>query len=80
MESRYDVQLGFSLLAPRARYPDDRHPPEAAYVLISAGEFRQRDGDWFDPGIGGGLHNPPGSQHAMRSGTSPLIALWCLLV
>ncbi|MEM5313592.1 dimethylsulfoniopropionate lyase [Paraburkholderia sp. JHI869] len=80
MESRYDIQLGFSLLAPHTRYPDHQHPPEEAYVLISAGEFRQRDGDWFDPGIGGGLHNTPNSLHAMRSGTTPLLALWCLLV
>lgn len=80
MESRYDIQLGFSLLAPHTRYPDHQHPPEEAYVLLSAGEFRQRDGDWFDPGIGGGLHNTPNSLHAMRSGATPLLALWCLLV
>ncbi|WP_233889831.1 dimethylsulfoniopropionate lyase [Paraburkholderia flagellata] len=80
MESRYDIQLGFSLLAPHTRYPDHQHPPEEAYVLLSAGEFRQRDGDWFDPGIGGGLHNTPSSLHAMRSGATPLLALWCLLV
>lgn len=80
MESRYDIQLGFSLMAPRTRYPDHRHPPEEAYVLLSAGEFRQRDGDWFDPGVGGGLHNRPDSLHAMRSGTAPLLAMWCLLV
>ncbi|MEM5328900.1 dimethylsulfonioproprionate lyase family protein [Paraburkholderia sp. JHI2823] len=80
MESRYDVQLGFSLLAPATRYPDHQHPPEEAYVLLSAGEFRQRDGDWFDPGLGGGLHNPRNAVHAMRSGTTPLLALWCLLI
>ncbi|MGF6964528.1 hypothetical protein OKW43_001533 [Paraburkholderia sp. WC7.3g] len=80
MESRYDVQLGFSLLAPLTRYPDHRHPPEEAYVLLSAGEFRQGNGHWFDPGIGAGLHNPPNSPHAMRSGTTPLFAIWCLLV
>ncbi|QGZ59414.1 dimethylsulfonioproprionate lyase family protein [Paraburkholderia acidiphila] len=79
-ESRYDIQLGFSLLAPHTRYPDHRHPPEEAYVLLSAGEFRQRDSDWFDLGIGGGLHNPRNSLHAMRSGSTPLLALWCLLV
>lgn len=80
MESRYDVQLGFSLLAPHTRYPDHQHPPEEAYVLLSAGEFRQGEGDWFDPGIGGGLHNTPNSMHAMRSGTTPLVAMWCLFV
>jgi hypothetical protein len=79
-ESRYDVQLGFSIMAPHIRYPDHSHPPEEAYVLFTRGEFRQRDGDWFDPGIGGGLHNTPNSLHAMKSGNTPLLAMWCLLV
>ncbi|MEM5343111.1 dimethylsulfoniopropionate lyase [Paraburkholderia azotifigens] len=79
-ESRYDVQLGFSVMAPNVRYPDHSHPPEEAYVLFTAGDFRQRDGDWFDPGIGGGIHNPPSSPHAMRSGPVPFLAVWCLLV
>ena len=78
MESRYDVQLGFSLIAPFTRYPDHQHLPEEAYVLLSAGEFRQRDGAWFDPGIGGGLHNTPNIVHAMRSGSAPFLAMWCL--
>jgi hypothetical protein len=78
-ESRYDVQLGFSVLLPHVRYPDHSHPPEEAYVLFTAGEFRQRDGEWFDPGVGGGIHNAPGSLHAMRSGEAPFFALWCLL-
>ncbi|QCP52828.1 transcriptional regulator [Trinickia violacea] len=80
IESRYDIQLGFSLLAPLTRYPDHQHLPEEAYVLLTPGEFRQRDGDWFNPGIGGGLHNPSNVVHAMRSGTVPFLALWCLLI
>jgi hypothetical protein len=78
-ESRYDVQLGFSIMAPQVRYPDHSHPPEEAYVLLTPGEFRQLDGEWFDPGIGGGIRNAPSSQHAMKSGSSPFLALWCLL-
>jgi hypothetical protein len=65
---------------PNVRYPDHHHPPEEAYVLLSAGEFKQRDGQWFNPGIGGGIHNPPDQLHAIRSGSVPFIALWCLLV
>ncbi|MBB4519825.1 quercetin dioxygenase-like cupin family protein [Paraburkholderia fungorum] len=79
-ESRHDVQLGFSVMAPHVRYPAHSHPPEDAYMLFTAGEFRQRGGDWFDPGIGGGIHNPPGSPHAMRSGAAPFLAVWCLLI
>ncbi|WP_084688103.1 dimethylsulfoniopropionate lyase [Paraburkholderia oxyphila] len=79
-ESRYDVQLGFTVLLPNVRYPDHSHPPEEAYVLLTAGEFRQQDGEWFNPGIGGGIHNSPGSLHAMRSGSAPFLAIWCLLI
>jgi hypothetical protein len=79
-ESRYDVQLGFTTMAPNVRYPDHSHPPEEAYVLLTAGEFRQKDGDWIDPGIGGGIHNAPRSLHAMRSGAAPFLAIWCLLI
>lgn len=79
-ESRYDIQLGFSVLAPNVRYPDHSHPPEEAYVLLTPGEFKQLDGAWFDPGIGGGIHNAPNHLHAMKSGSTPFLALWCLLV
>lgn len=78
-ESRDDIQLGFSLMMPGVRYPDHGHAPEEAYVLLTAGEFRQQNGEWFDPGIGGGIHNPPGALHAMRAGDTPFLAIWCLL-
>ncbi|WP_074173427.1 dimethylsulfonioproprionate lyase family protein [Caballeronia calidae] len=79
-ESRYDVQLGFTVMAPRVRYPDHNHPPQEAYVLFTEGEFLQEGGDWFSPGLGGGIHNSPFSIHAMRSGEVPFLAVWCLLV
>ncbi|KHK51032.1 transcriptional regulator [Burkholderia sp. A9] len=78
-ESRDDIQLGFSLLMPGVRYPDHAHAPEEAYVLMTAGEFRQQNGAWFDPGIGSGIHNLPGALHAMRSSDTPFLAIWCLL-
>ncbi|SEJ30517.1 dimethylsulfonioproprionate lyase family protein [Paraburkholderia diazotrophica] len=79
-ESRSDVQLGITLMLPNTRYPDHSHPPQEAYVLLSPGEFRQCDGEWIDPGPGGGIYNTPNLLHAMRSRTSPFLALWCLLV
>lgn len=78
LEDRDDVHLGFTIMAPGVRYPDHCHPGEEAYVLLTAGEFRMDDGAWFDPGIGGGLYNAPWTQHAMRSGDTPLLTLWCL--
>jgi hypothetical protein len=31
---------------------------------------------WFEPGVGGIVYNPPDIVHAMKSGTSPLLAVW----
>lgn len=78
IEPRTDVWLGASLLAPNVRYPDHTHPPEETYLVLSAGEFSQNDGDWFAPGIGGSFYNPPGILHAMKSGPAPLFAFWLL--
>lgn len=78
IERRTDVWIGVSLLAPEVRYPDHTHPPEETYLVMSAGQFRQEDGPWFEPGIGGSFYNPPGIAHAMRSGPEPLFAFWTL--
>jgi hypothetical protein len=79
LEERADVQVGFSLLAPHVRYPDHRHPPEEVYLVLSEGEFQHGASDWFSPGVGGTIYNSPGIQHAMRSGATPLFAMWILL-
>ncbi len=79
IERRSDVIVGVTLTAPRIRYPDHSHPPEEIYVVLSDGEWRRDGLDWHAPGMGGAVHNPPGVRHAMRSGPSPLLAVWCLL-
>ena len=78
VERRNDVRVGVSLLAPYVRYPDHNHPPDESYLVLSDGDFRQGDGDWFEPGIGGTLYNPSNIVHAMRSGNTPLLAFWLL--
>jgi hypothetical protein len=78
LEHRRDIWIGASLLAPKVRYPDHNHAPEEVYLVLSEGEFRQGDGPWFSPGIGGSLYNEPHIKHAMRSGDTPLFALWML--
>lgn len=78
VEVRRDVWLGVSLLAPGVRYPDHDHAPEETYLVLSGGEFSQNDGPWFEPGVGGSFHNPPGIRHAMRAGPAPLLAVWAL--
>lgn len=78
LERRDDVVVGVSLMAPRVRYPDHQHLPEEFYVVLSPGQWRQGDGPWYEPGPGGVVYHPPRMPHAMRSGDSPLLALWFL--
>jgi quercetin dioxygenase-like cupin family protein len=78
IETRRDVWIGVSLMAPNTRYPDHRHPPEEIYVVLSDGQWRQASGPWHAPGIGGLVYNPPNIVHAMRSTERPLLALWFL--
>lgn len=78
LEQRQDVWLGVSLLAPHIRYPNHTHAPEETYLVMSQGSFRQNDGPWFEPGVGGSFYNPPGILHAMRTGHEPLFAMWAL--
>ncbi|MBI1383550.1 MAG: transcriptional regulator [Rhizobiales bacterium] len=78
LEKRSDVWLGVSLLAPHVRYPDHDHAPEEVYLVLSDSDFRQADGAWFTPGIGGSFYNEPSIVHAMRSRDRPLLALWAL--
>lgn len=77
-ENRTDLGIGVSLLAPGVRYPDHDHAPEETYLVLSEGLFRQGDGNWFSPGVGGSFHNAPMIRHAMRSGDKPLLAFWAL--
>jgi len=72
------VTLGVTLLAPGVRYPDHAHPPEELYIVLSPGEWRQNAGAWVRHGAGGLVHNPPGINHGMRAGASPVLALWLL--
>jgi quercetin dioxygenase-like cupin family protein len=80
LEPRDDVQIGVSLLAPHVRYPDHRHAAEEVYLVLSRGRFQHGASTWFEPGIGGSLHNVPNIVHAMASDHSPLLAIWCLWV
>ncbi len=80
LESRRDVVMGVSLMAPNINYPYHDHAPEEVYVALSDGGWQQNAEPWAEPGIGGLIYNPPGIRHAMRSGTKPFLAAWCLWV
>jgi len=80
LEVRDDIRIGASLVAPTITYPAHRHPPEELYLVLSGGDWRNSDHDWWTPGVGGLVHNPPGIEHAMRADDGPLFAIWCLLI
>jgi quercetin dioxygenase-like cupin family protein len=78
LEPRDDVLIGVSLMAPQLQYPDHHHPPEEIYLVLSAGRWRQEARPWHEPGPGGVVFNPANVVHAMHSGDTPLLAIWCL--
>ena len=73
-----DVTLGVTLMAPHVQYPDHQHPPDEFYVVLSPGQWRQGGGPWHEPGPGGVVVHAPHVVHSMRSGDTPLLALWFL--
>lgn len=80
LESRDDLWIGATVMAPGVTYVDHDHPPEEVYLSLAPGEWWNADMDWTDPGARGVIYNPPGILHAMRSGKGPFLALWFLPV
>ena len=78
VERRNDVLIGVSLVAPNVRYVDHRHPPEEVYIVMSDGDWYQKERGWHTPGVGGIVYNPPNVVHAMRAGPEALLAVWLL--
>jgi quercetin dioxygenase-like cupin family protein len=78
LEEHKSVRFGASLIAPHLEYPYHRHPPEEGYLVISEGDWRQGSGGWFHRNPGETVHNVPNIWHAMKSGKSPLLAVWML--
>jgi hypothetical protein len=79
LERRSDVRIGVSLMAPHIQYVDHHHPPAELYLVLTPGAWRQEQGPWGEPGVGGIVYNRPNVVHAMKSGEQPLFAIWCLL-
>ena len=78
LESRSDVLIGVSLVAPGVLYPRHRHPPEELYIVLSPGEWMQNDNPMTPRQSGDLVHNPPNVWHGMRADKAPLLAVWCL--
>ena len=78
IEIRGDMTVGVSLLEPNLVYPEHRHMPEEVYVVMSKGEWRQGNKDWFKPNFGDLIYNRSNDYHSMRSNEDPLLTVWLL--
>ena len=71
------VSAGLLYLAPGTMYPPHAHPAEEAYHLL-AGISEWQAGSaaltWRSPGDR--MEHPRGISHSMRSGTTPMLALY----
>jgi len=71
------VAAGFLILGPDIVYPDHRHVAEELYVPLTAGTAWRKDGGVFAPrGAGEIIHHSSNVDHAMRTGSEPLLALY----
>lgn len=73
-------RFGFYLQAPDCLYPPHSHAAEELYLLLDGSvEWQLDDGKPFMPPSPGLVHHQPWQKHAMRTGASPLLALWVWL-
>lgn len=75
-----NCRFGFYLQAPDCFYPPHSHAAEEFYLLLSgSAEWQLDDSSSFTLPSPGLVHHRPWQKHAMRTGTSPLLALWVWL-
>ena len=71
------IAAGFLILGPSTHYPRHRHEAEEVYLPLSGtAAWQQGDAVWRDRPPGTLIHHSSGEPHAMRSGASPLLALY----
>lgn len=75
--SHAKVSVGLLYLAPGTFYPPHAHPAEEAYHLLAgASEWQAGAGLMTRRSPGDRMEHPSGVSHAMRSGTTPMLALY----
>ena len=70
------VRLGFLLLGPSTLYPEHAHPADEVYVSLGPGWWSRDDDGWRELPGSSVIHHPSGCRHAMRTGPSPMAALY----
>ncbi len=71
------LACGVLLLAPGVTYPPHHHEADEIYVPLSGtAEWRQGAQPWELRAPGSVIHHAPNQSHAMRTGATPLLALY----
>lgn len=72
-----ECRFGFYLQAPDCLYPAHSHAAEEVYYILSgSAEWRLSGTETFVPSVPGLVHHLPWQLHEMRTGQSPLLAMW----
>ena len=73
-------RFGFYMQAPNCFYPAHSHAAEELYMILGgSAEWWVDGGERFVPPVLGLVHHRPWQKHAMRTGSSPLLAMWVWL-
>lgn len=71
------IACGFLILGPSTHYPRHRHEAEEIYLPLSGtAAWQQGDAVWQERAPGTLIHHASDEPHAMRTGGSPLLALY----
>jgi len=71
------VSCGVLMLGPGVEYPRHRHEAEEVYIPLSGQAlWLQGDQDWTFRELGQAIFHAPWVTHAMKTGPSPLLALY----
>jgi hypothetical protein len=71
------IACGFLILGPSTHYPRHRHEAEEVYLPLSGtAAWQQGDAQWREWRPGTLIHHARNEPHAMRTGVSPLLALY----
>lgn len=74
---RQTASIGLLYLSPRTMYPSHAHPAEEAYHLLAGVSEWQAGAEALTRrSPGDRMEHPSGVPHSMRSGTTPMLALY----
>jgi hypothetical protein len=72
-----DVAAGILVLGPDVVYPDHHHVAEEIYIPLTGGtEWRKGEGGFLTREAGEVIHHPCNVNHAMRTASEPLVAVY----